>query len=302
MIRLDLMLNRSNEILRKMSAEVKKHKFSRPLYSILFGIGLIYMKRHLFGYLHSLWLYRHPTRKMENEKRFFSEHIQELKKVYNSLENEQSRSVFENILKYRITYNWAYLKNCRTKGYLKNQYLVPELPFSDREVIVDCGAYDGDTAKLFNKKIPGCRIISLEPSEKNFEALQKLKLEGLQPIQAGAWSEDTTLNFSDKGGGSTSGAINASGTAKIIVKALDHLSECQSATYIKMDIEGAELEALKGAEKTIKRQKPKLAICIYHRPQDFFEIPLYIKKLNPNYKLYIYHHTYEILETVLYAV
>ena len=67
-------------------------------------------------------------------------------------------------------------------------------------------------------------------------------------------------------------------------------------------IEGAELEALKGAKETIQRDKPKLAVCIYHRPEDMVEIPLYIKQLVPDYKLYIRHHSNTAGETVLYAV
>lgn len=69
-----------------------------------------------------------------------------------------------------------------------------------------------------------------------------------------------------------------------------------------MDIEGSELEALKGAVHTIQRDKPKLAICIYHKPEDMTEIPLYIKSLVPEYKLYVRHHSNCCTETVLYAV
>ena len=71
---------------------------------------------------------------------------------------------------------------------------------------------------------------------------------------------------------------------------------------IKMDIEGSELEALKGSKKVIQRDKPRLAICIYHKPEDMTEIPLYIKELVPEYKLYIRHHSNAGTETVLYAV
>lgn len=280
-----------------------KHGGEGRFYRILEKIGLVFLVEHFLRYLFSFWYHRNPTPKMKNERKIFSEHAQELKMVYESLEDDKSRFVFENILKYRITFDWAYLKKARAKDNLSTQYFVSEVLFSDHEVIVNCGANRGESTILFYENIPGCRVIALEPEEKNFEFLQKLKLEGLKTIQAGVWSEDTTLRFSDQGGGTSDGSIDTAGNTEIIVKALDHISECQSATYIKMDIEGAELEALKGAEEIIRKQRPKLAICIYHRPEDFFEIPLYIKKLNPDYKLFIHHHnTIWYWETVLYAV
>lgn len=68
-----------------------------------------------------------------------------------------------------------------------------------------------------------------------------------------------------------------------------------------MDIEGSELKALFGAEEIIKLQKPKLAICVYHKPEHLWEIPLYIKKILPEYKLFFRHHTSLEYETVCYA-
>ncbi len=72
-------------------------------------------------------------------------------------------------------------------------------------------------------------------------------------------------------------------------------------TFIKMDIEGAEIEALKGAEQTIQTQKPKLAICIYHRDSHLYEIPLMIKKMVPEYRFWIRHHSDTASETVVCA-
>jgi len=71
---------------------------------------------------------------------------------------------------------------------------------------------------------------------------------------------------------------------------------------IKLDIEGAEVAALKGAQKVIQAQKPKLAICNYHLPADIWEVPLIIKDLAPEYKLYLRHHNYNCwYESVIYA-
>ncbi len=83
---------------------------------------------------------------------------------------------------------------------------------------------------------------------------------------------------------------------------IDNVCWEDKVTFIKLDIEGSELEALRGAEKIIRRDKPRLAISIYHKPQDYFEIPLYIRGLVPEYKLYIRHHKFNKNDTVLYAV
>ena len=69
-----------------------------------------------------------------------------------------------------------------------------------------------------------------------------------------------------------------------------------------MDIEGSEMAALRGAKDTITKNKPKLAICLYHKPQDIWEIPIYIKKILPECKIYIRHHTDLLNETVCYAI
>lgn len=81
----------------------------------------------------------------------------------------------------------------------------------------------------------------------------------------------------------------------------DELSD-ERITYIKMDIEGAELKALKGAEETLKRCKPKLAICVYHNTSDFWRVPQYIKSINSEYKIFLKHHSnINCWGTVLYA-
>lgn len=83
---------------------------------------------------------------------------------------------------------------------------------------------------------------------------------------------------------------------------LDNLLQGRLVTFIKMDIEGSELKALMGAKETIRKYKPKLAICLYHKKEDILEIPLYVKELLPEYKLYIRHHCNKHGETVLYAM
>lgn len=98
------------------------------------------------------------------------------------------------------------------------------------------------------------------------------------------------------------GNINKDGEEYIEVDSIDNLLSDIPVTFIKMDIEGAEMEALKGAEKVIRVYKPKLAVCIYHRYEDLYEIPMYIKSLVPEYRLFVRHYSDSPSETVLYAV
>lgn len=86
------------------------------------------------------------------------------------------------------------------------------------------------------------------------------------------------------------------------VVALDHILDGEKVTFIKMDIEGAEQSALRGAEQIIRAQRPALAICLYHKVEDMLEIPVWIKKLVPEYKIYIRHYSNEVYDTVCYAV
>lgn len=106
--------------------------------------------------------------------------------------------------------------------------------------------------------------------------------------------------FSDERNANSS--IDANGNIIVQTTTIDEISDNKPISFIKMDIEGAELEALKGAAQTIQRNKPKLAICVYHKPEDILDIPGYILELNADYRLYLRHYSYTPTETVLYAI
>jgi len=78
--------------------------------------------------------------------------------------------------------------------------------------------------------------------------------------------------------------------------------ESVKVNTIKMDIEGSEIEAIKGAKETILRYCPKLQICVYHKMDDLWNIPLLIRSINPKYKFYLGHHSQNIFDTLLYAI
>lgn len=121
-------------------------------------------------------------------------------------------------------------------------------------------------------------------------------------IKKGLSNSEKYLRFLERG--SSSGIIPDDVSEGVIIPVIniDAVRECRDATFIKMDIEGAEMEALQGAKETIMRNHPKLAVCIYHSDEDMIRIAQYIHSLVPEYRLYVRHHTKREHETVLYAV
>lgn len=116
----------------------------------------------------------------------------------------------------------------------------------------------------------------------------------------GTWSENGCISFAE---GVSQGQIDVNGTNAIeTIKIDDAVAGYDGKiTFIKMDIEGAELEALRGAGKTIRKDKPRMAICIYHKPEDLYEIPGYLLSLVPEYRFQVRQYTSMNWETVLYV-
>lgn len=178
---------------------------------------------------------------------------------------------------------------------------------SEEGVFIDAGCLDlGDTRGYINRNPNYKKVYAFEPDYKNYERCLDRKQkyccddERIEIVNKGLWSCETELRFNEN---AASSVITEKGTASIQVISLDQFMENrEKATFIKMDIEGAEMEALHGASKIIKRDKPDLAICIYHKNEDILDIPNYILDLNPDYKLYIRHYSCYKWETVLYAV
>jgi len=243
-----------------------------------------------------------PTRSMQNTEKFLIERQKELTETANLFADDLSREIYFSAMKYRATHN----PKDAPKYSKHDQYFVKSIVFlSDNEVFVDCGAYDGDTMKEFVKysKDQYKGIVCFEPMEEYHSRLQKRgKGKNVTAIRAGVYKETTTLQFNAEGGKGSSITTSAEHTISVPVRAIDDVPECLDATFIKMDVEGAELDALKGAKETIRRNRPKLAICIYHRNRDFIEIPKWIHTLVPEYKLYVRHHAFSVNETVLYAI
>jgi FkbM family methyltransferase len=194
---------------------------------------------------------------------------------------------------------------------LNRQYWPDEIfSRSDEEFFVDCGAFDGDTIKAFLEWQDGAfgKIVAFEPDRRNFSLLEKSverlpadTRQKISSIAAAVGAADGTLRFSAIGTAESQVSSDNQGH-EVPVSKLDTLMAGQHPTYIKMDIEGAELDALKGAAETIKRARPVLAICVYHRQDDLWKIPLFIHSLCADYRFILRAYMPGRLETVCYAM
>lgn len=245
---------------------------------------------------------KEPTQHMKNAEKYFAAQTDKTRQIAALFADDISREVYFAAIRYRTTHNPK-----DAPDFSKHdQYFVKDLvSLSDHEIFVDCGAFDGDTMKAFLK---ACHnryqgIVCFEPVEKYHRRLQKhSKGKNVTALCAGVYKTSTTLRFNAEGGKGSSITSSGEHTILVPVCAIDDVPECKEATFIKMDIEGSELAALQGAKQTILRNRPKLAICIYHYNRDFIEIPEWIHRLVPEYKLYVRHHAFSVNETVLYAI
>lgn len=182
-------------------------------------------------------------------------------------------------------------------------------------VVIDAGGCFGDTAIYFAKSVgPAGHVYSFDPLPQHGKVIQHNicqnmvektvtyvpyavgeSANGLSPdASAAAHSNEAAPGFS---------MLHT--RAEFPVTSIDDFCESNALhrlDFVKMDIEGFELKALKGAQRSIKQFQPALAISLYHKPEDLFEIPLWIKSTFPNYSLYLDHFTIHREETVLYAI
>lgn len=218
--------------------------------------------------------------------------------LLNLLYDEESKIILGKRLDFFRTGELRYLEEMNiTKGYFPREFF----NMTENETFVDCGAYDGDSIEEFIECVSDKynKIIAFEPDEKNLQKLENRKFcnDRISIYKAGVGKEEGVARFQSNGADGS--LLSETGDTEIEIKKIDDTVE--DATFIKMDIEGAEYDALIGAKNLIKRCHPKLAICIYHKFEDMREIPLFLKELVPEYKFIIRQNEHSWSETVLYA-
>lgn len=246
----------------------------------------------------------YDTKYMEKLIKKDAEKIKEVESLFT---DEKSIKTFSNHIKYRLTNEKKLLKevyeNSHSQYFPINEIIIP----SKDEVFVDAGGYNGDTSVQFANWTGNEyeKIYIMEPDDimkkvvKEYVNIKNLK--SVELVEKGAYSESTVLKFKNSID-SGSSCINAEGETQIETISIDEMLNGKRASYIKMDIEGAEMEALEGASETINKYRPKLAISVYHKEDDLWNIPYYLHKKYPWYKFYLRHYTLITTETILYAV
>jgi len=228
------------------------------------------------------------------DQAFFEAHRDKLERVWELLADEESRSVFENVIAYKLSGSVGFLRAAESdRARVMRELIAP----TSLRVAADLGAYNGDTVRELLDAADGNlqTVYALEPDARNFKKLatyaaDKQRAE-VVPIHAGAWSKTTTLCFDASGNRNASFEANRSealSTRAFKVSAtnavaLDEVLGGVEVDYIKYDVEGAEREALIGSTQSIRRCLPTLLVSLYHRNEDLFDLPLLIRERFPAY-------------------
>ncbi len=217
---------------------------------------------------------------------YLKQNSEDFRFVYSKLQDEVSKKTFENIINYKISGKINYLLDCQvSEDEPYNSFLK-----LSNESFVDLGAYNGDTVADFIKRCPNySEITAVEPDVKTFKKLEKNteNIKNITLLNACVSDKCGKVLFAMKGGRNS--VLSGTGTETDCIS-VDSLN--QNASFIKMDVEGEEINAIKGAKNTIINHKPKMLISAYHRTDDLISIPKAVLSLNPDYKMYIRHFSY----------
>lgn len=230
----------------------------------------------------------------------------DIRRLAGELADDASRDVLLRQLRWRLNMDFEALPvPVAGPAYFQPDLIAPH----DDALFVDCGAYDGDSLRLFLRHFAGktARAIAIEPDPASYARLEahagslpEAVRTQLRTLRLAVGRKRERLRFDSSG--LASARASDSGTIEVESVPLDEILTDETPTLIKMDLEGAETEALLGGEATIRRAGPSMAICVYHRPEHLWEIPLLLRQMLPGHALHLRPHGYEGWDLVCYAV
>ena len=210
----------------------------------------------------------------------FMSHLDELREVYESLIDDMSRKTFRGYWLGNISNRFGEIVYTNAEHYLIDGFIPAE-----GAVVIDGGLGDGGTAKIFAQT--GYQVYGFEPSRQNFEVARKVAAENnfvAENLGLGAYKHETTFTQEPNPGASK---IDPHGTETVKITTLDAYvreKNLRRVDFIKLDVEGAELDVLRGAVTTIARFKPILALSAYHKWDDFWTLMNFLKSIRPDYE------------------
>ncbi len=232
---------------------------------------------------------------------FWEEHKEEVMQGLDLWEDGRSREIYLDLMELRLTSNLQLLRFPDRE----HQYFPGDLPAIREPVrLIDAGAYNGDTLSAMGA-FQMEAVAAFEPDIGNFRALRQwvdaggAVLSHVVLYPCGIDSETAMRKFHHRG---AAGSAFADAGEMIQVVALDDVLPRFAPTFIKLDIEGAEMGALKGAAGLIRSCKPRIAACVYHLPSHLWEIPFLLRELVPEHHLYLRYHGFNGFDAVAYAV
>jgi FkbM family methyltransferase len=230
----------------------------------------------------------------------YAAHAAELQRLQALLHDDFSLDVFHRVLEFRLTGNYACLPAARHA----DQYMPHDLPRWQTPMrLIDCGAYNGDTVLAMRKQgYSFGQLLCFEPDPANYMQLCTVvkDLGSGFCLPCGVSDKTGLMRFSASG----TGASNISGTGELVIQcvAIDDVAPGFAPTLIKMDVEGAEPQALAGAQRTIGTYRPALAISIYHQYAHLWQLPLLIDSWRLDYDFHLRMHGNSSFDLVLYAL
>lgn len=225
--------------------------------------------------------------------------------LYRSLSDETSKKSFFAYLTARYLGSWMFIQ----EHFCPDIYFPGFLLLRPDEVFVDCGAYNGDTFREFQSRVPSWdTYVAFEPAAGPLQSLKsyvaRSTLNGkMQVYKIGLWSHEAKLKFIEENDVSRIVESGADVQGSVVsVTTIDNICRGMNVSYIKMDLEGSEMEALKGAQEVIAACKPKLAVSLYHKQSHLIEVFDYLRQLNSAYHFFFRIHTKVGSDAVLYAI